>query len=267
MALSPSNPETFMQEVDDAVRADRLQSFVRNYGRWLIGLVIVGLIAFAGWLWWQSHSESVAGETGRNFSQALDTMGQGRTKAAAAQVEPMVKGDSATYRALALMIQGNSAVAANDVRGAAGKFGAVANDSAIDPALRNVALIRQTLIEFDLLAPAAVIARLRHLVATPGPAFASAAELTALAEMKRGNDRAAGLLYKRITEAPGVPDSLKSRAVQMAGLLGVDAIASRDAAPAAASANTRAPAAPTTANAAPAAAPVAAPAAATKTGE
>jgi hypothetical protein len=84
-----------------------------------------------------------------------------------------------------------------------------------------------------------LIARLRHLVATPGPAFASAAELTALAELKRGNDRAAGLLYKRIAETENVPDSLKSRAVQMAGMLGVDAVTDEDN-------NAAAPSAPAT---------------------
>ena len=229
MALSPSNPDTFMREVDDAVRADRLQTFVQRFGRWLIAGVVVALAALGGWLWWQSSSEAAAGATGRSFSQALETMGKGRTKAASTQLEPLAKGDDVTYRALALMLQGNAALAQNDVRGAVAKFGQVANDSDVPQTLRNVALIRQTLIEFDLLEPAAVIARLRHLVARPGPSFASAAELTALAELKRGNNRAAGQLYKRITEAVDVPESLKSRAIQMAGMLGVDAVAAADA--------------------------------------
>lgn len=262
MALPPSNPDTFMQEVDDAVRADRVQGFARRYGVALIGLVVAAFLALAGWLWWQSHTETKAGETGRNFSLALDTMAQGRPKTAAQQMQPIVNEGGPTYRALALMVQGNAALAENDVRGAVAKFGQVANDTSLDPALRNVALLRQTLVEFDLLQPAAVIARLRNLVAQPGPAFASAAELTALAEMKRGNDRAAGQLYKRIAETPNVPDSLKSRAIQMASLLGADAVGPAAAAPAA---RTPAPAAPA---ARPAAAPAATPAATTtKTGE
>lgn len=258
MALSPSNPEAFMQEVDEAVRSDRLQNFARTYGRALIALVVVAFLAFAGWLWWQNNQATQAALTGRNFSMALDTMGQGRPKTAAQQMQPIVNDGTPTYRALALMVQGNAALAENDVRGAVAKFGLVANDSAIDQPIRDAALLRQTLVEFDLLQPAAVIARLRNLVSRPGPAFASAAELTALAELKRGNDQAAGQLYKRITEAPGVPESLKSRAIQMVTLLGADAPgAARPAAPAAS------PAAATPA--APAAAPAAA--ATTKTGE
>lgn len=227
MALSPrnDNPDTFMREVDDAVRADTAQRFLRNFGRPLAVLIVVGLLAFAGWLYWQSQQESAAGANGRTFSTALEAMAAERPKAASDQVSALARADDPTYRALALMVQGNSAAARGDVATAAARYGAVANDTNIEQGLRHVALLRQVLIQFDTLPPASVIARLRGLVASPGPAFASAAELTALAEMKRGNDRAAGLLFKRIAETPGVSDSLKSRAVQMAGTLGVDAVA------------------------------------------
>lgn len=224
MALSPNNADTFMREVDDAVRADTVQRFMRNFGRPLIALIVVGLIAFGGWLFWQDRQDSAAGERGRAFATALDAMGAERPKAASDQANALARGDDPSYRALALMIQGNSAAARGDARTAAARFGAVANDTNIDQTLRNVALLRQVLMEFDTTPPASVIARLRNLVATPGPTFASAAELTALAHMKLGQDREAGLLFKRIAETPDVSESLKSRAIQMAGTLGVDAV-------------------------------------------
>ncbi|MFM6854570.1 MAG: tetratricopeptide repeat protein [Sphingopyxis sp.] len=225
MALPPDNFDSFVREVDDAVRADRLQSFAKNYGRLLIGAVLIGLIAFGGWLFWQSRQADAAGERGRIFGQAVESLGAGRPKAAGELAAPLVAGDDASYRALALMVQANAAAANGDVRGASAKLARVAADGDVDQNLRNVALLRQILGEFDTLPPETVVARLRHLVAAPGPSFASAAELTALAELKRGNGRAAGELYKRISQDPDVSDSLKSRAVQMAGMLGVDAVA------------------------------------------
>lgn len=225
MALSPDNPDTFMREVEDAVRADSAQRFLRNFGRPLLALIVIGLMAYGGWLFWQSRQADAAGTRGRTFSTALEAMGAERPKAASDQAAGLARGDDPTYRALALMVQGNAAAARGEATTASARFGAVANDTHVERSLRNVALLRQMLMEFDTLPPATVIARLRHLVATPGPAFASAAELTALAQMKLGNDRAAGLLFKRIAETPGVSESLKSRAVQMAGTLGVDAVA------------------------------------------
>lgn len=228
MALPPGNPDTFMREVDDAVRADVARDFAQRFGKPLIALVIAALLGLAGWLFWQSRTDDSSGELGTSLSSALDTMGQGRPKAAATAADALAKGDNPTYRALALMVQGNAAAAQGDLRGAAAKFGLVAANTEVDQTLRNTALLRQMLAEYETIEPGTLIARLRHLVATPGPAFASAAELTALAELKRGNASAAGLLYKRIAETENVPDSLKSRAVQMAGMLGVDAVIDED---------------------------------------
>jgi len=231
MALPPGSPDTFMREVDDAVRADRLSSFAARYGRAIVVLVVVGLIALAGWLYWQSRQEAIAGNLGTKLSTALDTIGQGRPKAAASALAPLAKGDDPSYRALALMVQANAAAAQGDLVLSATRFGTVAADTSVDQALRDAALLRQMATAFDTIEPATLIARLRHLVARPGPAFASAAELTALAEMKRGNDAAAGQLFKRIAETETAPETLKSRAQQMAGMLGVDAVADEPPSP------------------------------------
>ena len=259
MASSPNSPDNFMREVDDAVRDDALRNFGSRFGRPIAVLIIAGLLALGGWLFWQNRADAASGARGRQFGAVIDSLEQSRPKAAGIAAAPFARGDDATYRALALMVQGNAAVVAGDARTAATRFGAVANDTAVTQGLRDVALLRQTLVEFDTLTPAAVVARLRGLVAGNGPAFASAAELTAIAEMKRGNTAVAGQLFRRIAQGAGVADSLKSRAVQMAGMLGVDAVTTTGNAAA------RATAAPTAgAPPRPAAAPAAAPAEATK---
>jgi hypothetical protein len=228
VASSPNTPDNFMREVDDAVRDDALRNFGSRFGRIIAVIVVAGLLALGGWLFWQSRAEAASGERGRQFGAVIDQVEQSRPKAAGVAAARFARGDDPTYRALALMIQGNAAVAAGDARTAATRFGAVANDTAVTQGMRDVAILRQTLVEFDTLTPAAVVARLRGLVAGNGPAFGSAAELTAIAEMRRGNTAAAGQLFRRIAQAEGVADSLKSRAVQMAGMLGVDAVVTSD---------------------------------------
>ena len=99
--------------------------------------------------------------------------------------------------------------------------------------LRDMALIRQTALEFDTLKPEAVIARLKPIVDAKDPAsswFPSAAELSATAYYQMGRFDEAGKLYGRVAKTPGISKSLQSRAVQMAGMLGVDAVADRAAA-------------------------------------
>jgi hypothetical protein len=223
MALAPADKESFLRDVDDAVRADRLSSIFRDYGRWIIAALVLGLLALGVWFGMQYYRESQSGAHGKVLVSALDNLSQNRPRAASGGVAPLLTSGDATYRALANMVLGTSAAAERNARLANDKFGLVANDTAVEQAMRDAALVRQVMMQFDATPPATVITRLAPILARPtAPAFPSAAELTALAELKRGNDRAAGQLFKRIAETPDVADSLKARAVQMADMLGVD---------------------------------------------
>lgn len=128
------------------------------------------------------------------------------------------------------MQEANIKAQTGDLKAAAALMAKVAADTKLDQALRDLALIRQTAFEYDTLKPEAVIARMKPMVDAKDPAsswFASAAELSATAHYQLGQFDQAGALYGRIAKAPGVAKSLQSRAVQMAGMLGVDAVADR----------------------------------------
>ena len=225
MALVPGNEEAFRREVDDAVRADQMQSLAKRFGVPLIAAIIVGLAALGGWLYWQHRQAIAAGENGTVLSRAIDDLVGNRPRAATTAAEPLTKDGGPTYGTLARLVQAGAAItqtppAQDAARTAVARLSAIAADTSAPEEMRNLAVLRQTLIEFETLAPAKVVERLQPLVAQPGPAFASAAELSAIAEMKRGNDRAALELYRRIARTPNVSDSLKQRASQMASMLG-----------------------------------------------
>jgi hypothetical protein len=88
---------------------------------------------------------------------------------------------------------------------------------------RDAALIRQTALEFDQMKPDEVIVRLAPLAKPGEPWFGTAGELTALAMVKQGKKQEAGQLYAAIAKDSGVPQTIRARAVQIAGTLGVDA--------------------------------------------
>jgi hypothetical protein len=70
-----------------------------------------------------------------------------------------------------------------------------------------------------------VIARLEPLAKPGEPWFGSAGEMTALALIKQGKKQEAGQLFATIAKDNGVPETIRTRAVQVAGTLGVDASA------------------------------------------
>lgn len=230
MALSPTNNAALLQEVDEAVRKDQLDTIMQRYGRWIIGGVIALLLAFGGYLYWNHRQEVDRGEKAEQLLAAFEKADGNQTAAANAELEKLAGGNAPAYRAAALFQQANVKAATGDLKAAAALMAKVAGDTKIDVTLRDLALIRQTTFEFDTLKPETVIARMKPMVDAKNPAsswFASAAELSAIAHYQLGQYDRAGALYGRIAKLPDVPKSLQSRTVQMAGMLGVDAVADR----------------------------------------
>lgn len=232
MALSPTNDAALLQEVDEAVRKDQLDTIVQRYGRWIIGGVLAALLAFGGYLYWSHRQESARGEKAEELLAAFEKAATNQPTAATSALKTLEAGSDATYRAAALIQQGNMKAQAGDLKAAAAMMARVAADTKIDPTLRDLALIRQTALEYDTLKPETVIARMKPMIDAKDPAsslFPSAAELAAIAHYQLGQYDQAGALYGRIAKLPDVPKSLQSRSVQMAGMLGVDAVADRAA--------------------------------------
>lgn len=213
-----------MREVDDAVRQDQAAYFARTYGKWIIGLVIVGLLAFAAFLWWQSRSEGELEQRSEELIGALDELDAGNRQTADEELAALAEGGDETAAAIARMLRAGIAIENEDRAAAAEMFNAVAdNENAPEP-LRNLARVRAVATNYDNLEPQAVIDRLKPL-ATPGnPWFGSAAELVAMAYLEQGNEELAGPLFASIATDDEVPETLRSRARQMAGLLGYDAV-------------------------------------------
>lgn len=223
LALTPQSNEVFMREVDDAVRQDRMLRLWQNYGRWIIGVVVVALIAFAGWLYWEHHSTQKSGETSEQMSAVLDTIAGGGTPDAA-KLEALSNADQPGYRAATQLAKAAIAAKKGDTAGALATYKAMAADDNLDQPYRSLALVRQTSIEFDKLKPADIAARLKPLAVAGDPWFGSAGEMTAIAYMKMGKPDLAGPIFAAIAKDKAVPQTIRSRARQMAGLLGIDAV-------------------------------------------
>lgn len=232
MALSPTNDAALLQEVDEAVRKDRLDTIMQRYGRWIIGGVLAILLAFGGYLYWNHRQDVARGEQAEELIAALDKLQTNQPRAAASELEKIAAEGTPAYRAAALMQQANIKAGAGDLKAAAALMAKIVADTEVDRSLRDLALIRQTAFEYDTLKPEAVIARMKPIVDARDPAsswFASAAELSASAHYRLGQFDQAGALYGRIAKLPDLTRSLQSRSVQMAGMLGVDAVADRAA--------------------------------------
>jgi hypothetical protein len=226
LALPPDPSETFIREVDENLRRDEMRDMARAYGKWAIAAVILLIVAVGAYLYWQDRRTKAAEAGTEQLAQTLSDIGAGKDAEATAALAQLAKADSPALSASARLTSAALALEKGDRKTASTTYNAIAADTDIAQPYRDLALVRAIALDFDSLKPDEVIARLQPLTQAGNPFFGSAGEMTGMALIAKGQKAAAGQLFARIAADKTVPDSLRSRAVQVAGTLGVDASAS-----------------------------------------
>jgi hypothetical protein len=222
LAQPPDITSTFVREVDENLRRDQLRDAAKKYSGWMIAGVILFLAATGGFIYWQDYQRRQNEAAVEKLAETFTDLSKGQLQTVPARLETLSKSNGKAVRAAAELGRADIAIAQNDPKLAIAKFRAVAADKSLPKPFRDVALIRQTALEFDSLKPDEVIARMEPLTKPGAPWYGSAGEMTAMALIKQNKRADAGRLFAAIARDPQVPDTLRGRAVQMAASLGVD---------------------------------------------
>jgi hypothetical protein len=222
LAQPPDISDTFVREVDENLRRDRLRDTAKKYSGWIIAAVVLFLAASGGYIYWQDYQRKQNEKAVEQLAQVFTDISKGQVQTAPARLDTLSKDRSKAVRATAGFGRAAIALEQNDPKLAIGKFRDMAGDKSLPKPFRDLALIRQTALEFDSLKPDEVIARMQPLTKPGTPWFGSAGELTAMALIKQGKKAEAGRLFAAIARDERAPETLRGRAVQMASSLGVD---------------------------------------------
>ena len=233
MALPTDPAESFVREVDENLRRDQLRDMAKSHGKWIIAAVVLFLAAIGGYLFWQNQQKKQAVEDSETISTALDKIASGNVKAAQQGLAPLAESSNDVTRASSLLGQAALALRQSDRKAAIDLYRKAADDKSLPQAYRDLATVRLTMTEFDQLKPDEAIGRLSGLTQPGNPFFGTAGEMTGMAMIAKGDKAGAGQLFARIAADKQVPQSIRARAVQIAGSLGVDATASMPGDPAA----------------------------------
>ncbi len=220
--------EVLLREVDDAVRQDQLGSAAKRYGWPIAGALALGVAGFGGWLYWSDHREGQIEERSEKLIAAFDRLDAGQFQQAAGDLATLSEDGSTATAISAKLARAGIALRDNKQDEAVKLYESIASDADAPKPYRDLASIRAVAIQFDKLEPQKVIDRLKPL-ATPGnPWFGSAGELVAMAYLKQGKKELAGPLLAAVAKDEDVPQTLRSRTRQLAGLLGYDAVTDVD---------------------------------------
>ena len=213
-----------MREVDDALREDELKTFLQRFGIPLLVLVVVLLGALGAWLWYQSNEREAAGLRGEAYVRAIDDLDARNLPGADERLAALAAEGGGASATSANLLRAGIALEQNRTKDAVALYEAVAADEDAPQPYRDLATVRAVAANFDAMKPDTVVTRLKPLAVEGNPWFGVAGELLGMAYLRQGNEELAGPLFAQIARDEDLPQSLRGRARQLAGLLGVDAV-------------------------------------------
>lgn len=212
-----SNEDSFISEVTEEVRRDRLFALMRRYG-WLAVLLVVLLVGGAAWNEWRKASAQAAAEaSGDVLIGALnESTPETRLDALNAVDLPEDEGK----RAIVRFLQAAAATEAGDHEAARGLLAEIAADADVSPVYRDLAVLKSAMAGAGSMAPEDRIAMLEPISQPGNPFRLLAIEQSALAEIERGNSETALETLQGILADSDVTEDLRRRASQLIVALG-----------------------------------------------
>jgi len=206
------------REIEDELRRDNLLKLWQRYGKYLIALAVGALLIAGAIAAWRAHQASERRAQAASYSTALAFARAGKDAEAAKRFGAMA-GEDGGYGVLAAFERAELLAKGGDNKAAIAAYDRLAQSSAIDPELRNLAVLLSVMHGLPNGDPHAAIARLQPLTQNGNPWRASALDLTAAAKLKAGDRAGALAIYKQLADDLTAPQGLRARAAEMAAAL------------------------------------------------
>lgn len=211
--------DLFVREVNEELRQDRATALWNKYGKIIIGAAIAIVVAVGGFRFYQYYTENQASASGDRFLAAMRLAADGQTNEALAEFEALQADGYSAYPLLARMRVAALKAQNGDNEGAIADYDAVASDSDVTAAIRDMAKLRAGYLLVDNGSYDQVAERVEVLSATSNPLRHSAREALGLAAWKAGRSEDALKLFDSILADQTIPANLRQRASMMAELL------------------------------------------------
>jgi hypothetical protein len=197
-------------EVDEAVRRDRLEKIWQRHGKFIIAGAILIVAAVGGWRGYDYLERKNAQEAGAQFEEAMTLAEAGKHQEAVDAFAKVAKGNAGGYRTLARLREA-SELGSRDAKAGAAAFDVLAADSGIGQRFQDLAGIRAAYLLADT-APFDDMRRRLEPLAAPGRTFRhSARELLALSAWRSNNMTDARRWADQIVGDGETPSAIRSR--------------------------------------------------------
>jgi hypothetical protein len=206
------------KEIDEELRRENFAKLWNRYGYYVIAFLVAVVIVTGVTVAWRQYQAQQLASEGERYQVALDLLHQNKIQEASAAFAALAQTSAqravlARFEAAAILARGG------DAPGAVARYEAIAADASVDPPFRDLATILAAQHGLSRGDPKQIVARLEPMATAAGPWHPSALELTALAQLKAGDKKAARATYQRLADDLSAPQGMRTRAAEMTAAL------------------------------------------------
>ena len=211
-----SNTDSFIDEVTEEVRRDRLYGLLRRYG-WIAAVVIIAIVGGAAFVEYRkAQARATAESLGDRILEALASDTPLERQTGLTSISPQTAGAEAVLSLLAAA----EAQEAGDIEGATTLLDALAVNAEVPEIYRTIASFKALVLKAETMDPDSRRQQLEALAQPGAPLSLLAQEQLALQDIAEGQRDAAIARFQAIAQDAGVTADLQQRAVQMIVALG-----------------------------------------------
>ena len=218
-----SNPDSFIDEVNEELKRDRLFGLMRKYG-WIVVVAVIGVVGFAAWNEWsKSQAEAQAQALGDAIVEALEVPDPDLRRT---QLQTLAEGQTGSGRgaaervAILNLLLAADAIERGDVSAALPALQQVGEDQGVPASYRQLAQLKRVILGAELLPRDERQAALTGLAAPGQPFRPLALEQLALLQLEAGDRDAARAQLRSLLNEPDLSADLRRRVTQLIVVLG-----------------------------------------------
>lgn len=210
---------SFLREVDEAVRQERYKALWDKFGIYVIGLALALVIGVVAYNVWTYLKESAAETAGDEFTSALALESSGEQDKANEAFEELAKDGPSGYRVLSQFQLASSQAKAGETDKAVEAYEALAKDRQVDAILKGLATLQAATLRLDKADYAEMQKRLDGLANGKSAWRFSARELLGLSAYQHKDLKAAEDQFSALLVDGGTPRNMRERANVMLALI------------------------------------------------
>jgi hypothetical protein len=218
LGANMSDTDSFIDEVTEEVKRDKLYAVLRRYG-WI---AVVGVVAIVGGAsyneWSKSKAQTIAQANGDAITAALASGDEALARAEALGTA----GITGSARIVADMIRAGELHAAGDSKAAITALAPYTVDATLDAIYRDLAILKTAMIGAKDITPEDRITQLAGIASPGAPYRLLAEEQIATAQVEMGDIDAAVDGLRAISQDVEATEALRRRSLQMIVALGAD---------------------------------------------